>query len=132
MRDRHAQDGELVRLAGQRAAGRHHVRQLRDVGGHLVPSPPLYLAVVLPAADKQTSVKSKRNQYYSNPWQTVDVVGGMWVKLDRVWVSEEIDVCTEIESIAKGFTCVSWRGWWRWLSGVGGEIGGTLFDDGVL
>lgn len=55
MRDRHAQDGEFVGLAGQRAAGRHHVRQLRDVGGHLVPSPPLYLAVVLPAVDKQTN-----------------------------------------------------------------------------
>lgn len=62
MRDRHAQDGELVGLAGQCAAGRHHVRQLRDVGGHLVPSPPLYLAVVLPAADKQTNISQDKAQ----------------------------------------------------------------------
>lgn len=62
MRDRHAQYGELVGLAGQRAAGRHHVRQLRDVGGHLVPSPSLYLAVVLPAADKQTNISQVKAQ----------------------------------------------------------------------
>lgn len=45
----HAQDGQFVRLAGQGAAGGHHVRQLRDVGRHLVPPPALDLAVVLPA-----------------------------------------------------------------------------------
>lgn len=56
------------------------------------------------------------------------MVGGMWVKLDRVWVSEEIDVCTEIESIAKGFTCVSWRDWDIFgvevvvVRGLGGDV----------
>lgn len=45
---RHPQDGQLVRLAGQRVTGWHHVGQLGDVGGHLVPPPPLNLAVVLP------------------------------------------------------------------------------------
>ena len=44
----HPQDGQLVRLAGQRVTGWHHVGQLGDVGGHLVPPPPLNLAVVLP------------------------------------------------------------------------------------
>lgn len=44
----HPQDGQLVRLAGQRVAGGHHVRQLCDVGRHLVAPPPLDLAVVLP------------------------------------------------------------------------------------
>lgn len=68
VRDRHAQDGELVGLAGQGAARGHHVRQLRDVGGHLVPSPSLYLAVVLPAvgANRQTNtqlVEPQRNQH---------------------------------------------------------------------
>ena len=48
MRHGHPQDGQLVWLAGQRVTGWHHVGQLRDVGGHLVPSPPLNLTVVLP------------------------------------------------------------------------------------
>lgn len=62
------------------------------------------------------------------------MVGGMWVNLDRVWVSEEIDVCTEIESIAKGFTFVSWRDWDSFGVKVVVVCGGrgTLFDDGVL
>ena len=46
--DSHAQNGQLVWLAGQGAAGGHHVRQLRDVRRHLVPPPPLDLTVVLP------------------------------------------------------------------------------------
>jgi hypothetical protein len=45
--DGHPEDGELVRLPGEGVAGGHHVRQLRDVGGHLVPSPPLDFAVIL-------------------------------------------------------------------------------------
>ena len=44
----HPEDGELVWLAGEGVAGWHHVRELGDVGGHLVPPPPLDLAVVLP------------------------------------------------------------------------------------
>ena len=44
---RHPQDGQLVRLPGQSVARWHHVRQLGDVGGHLVPPPALDLAVVL-------------------------------------------------------------------------------------
>jgi hypothetical protein len=47
VRDGHSEDGELVRLPGEGVAGGHHVRQLRDVGGHLVPSPPLDFAVIL-------------------------------------------------------------------------------------
>lgn len=48
MRHGHAQDGELVGFARQGRAGGHHVAQLRDVRRHLVPPPPLDLAVVLP------------------------------------------------------------------------------------
>lgn len=58
MRHGHPEDGELVRLAGQCAARGHHVRQLRDVGRHLVAAPALDFAVVLPAVgskDKQRS-----------------------------------------------------------------------------
>jgi len=46
--DGHPQDGELVGLAGQRAARGHHVRELGDVGRHLVAAPALNFAVVLP------------------------------------------------------------------------------------
>lgn len=53
VRHGHAQDGELVGLAGQRAARGHHVRQLRNVGGHLVSPSSLNLAVVLSAATGQ-------------------------------------------------------------------------------
>ena len=44
---RHPQDGQLVRLAGQGVAGGDHVRELGDVGRHLVATPTLDLAVVL-------------------------------------------------------------------------------------
>lgn len=47
VRDGHAQDGELVRLPGQRAARGDHVRELGDVLCHLVPPAPLDLTVVL-------------------------------------------------------------------------------------
>lgn len=47
--DGHAQDGQLVGLAGERIAGGHHVGQFRDVGGHLVASPALDFAVILAA-----------------------------------------------------------------------------------
>lgn len=52
----HPEDGELVGLASQRAAGGHHVGQLCDIGCHLVAAPALDFAVVLPAVgskDKQ-------------------------------------------------------------------------------
>ena len=48
MRHGHPEDGELVRLPGESVAGGDHVGELRDVGGHLVPPPPLYFAVILP------------------------------------------------------------------------------------
>lgn len=44
----HAKDGQLVGLASQGAARGHHVRQLRDVLGHLIPPAPLNLTVILP------------------------------------------------------------------------------------
>ena len=47
VRHRHAQDGQLVGLARERVAGRHHVAELGDVGGHFVPSPSFDFAVVL-------------------------------------------------------------------------------------
>ena len=65
--DRHAQDGELVGLAGEGRAGRHHVRELGDVGRHLVAPPALDLAVVLPAApahatgERQVSMSAPRD-----------------------------------------------------------------------
>lgn len=49
VRDSHAQDGELVWFAGQGTAGGHHIRQLCDVGSHLIPSPTFNLAVIFPA-----------------------------------------------------------------------------------
>lgn len=62
---RHPQYGELIGLAGQRTARRHHVRQLRDVRRHLVASPPFDLAVVLPT-ETNTSInvamKNKEQQ----------------------------------------------------------------------
>jgi hypothetical protein len=52
--DGHPQDGELVGLAGQRAARGHHVRELGDVGRHLVAAPALNFAVVLPTVRQTT------------------------------------------------------------------------------
>lgn len=49
----HAEDSQFVWLAGQSAAGGHHVRQLRDVLGHLVTATPLYLAVVLSGTERR-------------------------------------------------------------------------------
>lgn len=78
MGHRHAQDGELVGLAGQRGAGGHHVTQLRDVRRHLVPTPTLDLAVVFPASKNngiklvlrtfshEIRVKAKRNKTKHN------------------------------------------------------------------
>lgn len=57
MRHRHPQDRQLVRLPGEGTAGRDHVRELRDVGGHFVSPPPLDLAVVFSTA-KWGTVKS--------------------------------------------------------------------------
>lgn len=50
MRDGHPQDRQLVRFPREGTAGRHHVRQLRDVGSHFVSPPPLDLAMVFSTA----------------------------------------------------------------------------------
>lgn len=60
MRHRHPEDGELVWLAGQRAAGGHHVRQLRDVRRHLVSAPAFDFAVILPAVRDKDKPRSSR------------------------------------------------------------------------
>ena len=56
----HPEDGELVGLASQRAAGRHHVGQLSDIGCHLVAAPALDFAVVLPAVRSKNKQRSSR------------------------------------------------------------------------
>lgn len=56
----HPEDGELVGLASQRAAGGHHVGQLRDIGRHLVAAPALDFAVVLPAVGSKDKQRSSR------------------------------------------------------------------------
>lgn len=65
MRDSHPQDGQLVRFPGEGAAGRHHVRQFRDVGRHLVPSPPLNFAMILPTVIRK---KNHRSLQRSQKW----------------------------------------------------------------
>lgn len=52
VRHSHSQDGQLVWLPRQRAAGGDHVGQLCDVGGHFVSPPPLDLAVIFPEGRK--------------------------------------------------------------------------------
>ena len=44
----HPEDGELVGFPGQGVAGRNHVGQLGDVGGHFVTAATFDLAVILP------------------------------------------------------------------------------------
>lgn len=46
---RHPKYRQFVRLPRKGRTGRHHVREFGDVGGHLVPPPPFYLAMILPA-----------------------------------------------------------------------------------
>lgn len=58
--DGHPEYGQLVRFPGQGTARRHHVRQLGDVGRHLVPSPPLDLAMVLPTVVRKKSHRSSQ------------------------------------------------------------------------
>lgn len=58
--DGHAEDGELVGLAGEGGAGGNHVTELGDVRGHLVPATPLDLAVVLSAERRQWSRGTSR------------------------------------------------------------------------
>lgn len=60
VRDSHAQDGELVRLPGQRTARGDHVRELGDVLSHLVPPPPLDLTVVLSSRKHEIRVGEER------------------------------------------------------------------------
>ncbi len=62
VRHGHAQDGELVWFACQSAAGGHHVRQLRDVSGHLIPPPALDLAVILPAVRRSWEMDGACNR----------------------------------------------------------------------
>lgn len=52
VRHSHSQDGQLVRFPRQRTAGGNHVGQLCDVGGHLVPPPPLDFAMIFPEGQK--------------------------------------------------------------------------------
>lgn len=61
MRHGHPQYGELVGLARQRRARGHHVRQLRDVGRHLVAAAALDLAVVLPATTHHICIQGTRD-----------------------------------------------------------------------
>ena len=56
----HPEDGELVGLASQCAAGRHHVGQLGDIGCHLVAAPAFDFAVVLPAVVSKDKHRSSR------------------------------------------------------------------------
>lgn len=54
----HSEYRELVRLPREGAAGGHHVRQLRDVGRHLVPPPALNFAMILPTVSCKKSHRS--------------------------------------------------------------------------
>lgn len=56
----HPEDGEFVGLASQRAAGGHHVGQLRDIGCHLVAAPAFDFAMVLPAVVSKDKHRSSR------------------------------------------------------------------------
>jgi hypothetical protein len=47
VRHGHPEDGQLVRFPRQRTTSGHHVAEFIDVGRHLVPSPPLNLAMAL-------------------------------------------------------------------------------------
>ena len=59
----HPEYRQFVRLPRESAAGGHHVRQLRDVGRHLVPPPTLNFAVILPTVSCK---KSHRSLYFFN------------------------------------------------------------------
>lgn len=54
MGDCHPEYGQFVRFPGQGWTRRHHVGQFGDVGGHLVPPPPLNFAMILPAVSRKT------------------------------------------------------------------------------
>lgn len=58
VRHSHSQDGQFVWFPRQCAAGGNHVGQLCDVGGHLVPPPPLNLTVIF--SDGQTQGEERR------------------------------------------------------------------------
>lgn len=74
----HSQDGQLVRFPRQRAASGDHVGQLCDVGGHLVPPPPLDLAVIFPGG--QTARRGgKEESRWGGKKQT-----GRWTTWSRV------------------------------------------------
>lgn len=55
----HSQNGEFVRFPSKGATSWNHVRQLGDVGRHLVSSPPLNFAMILP-----TVICKKRSGHY--------------------------------------------------------------------
>lgn len=54
----HPQNGKLVRFPGEGTAGGHHIWQLGNVGCHLVPSPPLDFAMILPTVSCKKSHRS--------------------------------------------------------------------------
>lgn len=67
----HSKDGQLVRLAGQCAACRHHITELVDVGCHLVAAPTLYFTVALPGRQQGILTYArytKRYQKHSPCW----------------------------------------------------------------
>lgn len=77
----HAQNGQLVRFAGKSRTRGHHVRQLGDVGRHLVPSPALYFAVVLPTTERKHRGQQREdhllliaNRMTVGKWKTADRV----------------------------------------------------------
>lgn len=54
MSNSHPENGEFVGLPGKGGTGRDHIRELGDVGGHLVPPASLDLAMVLPTVEHKT------------------------------------------------------------------------------
>jgi hypothetical protein len=60
VRDRHAQDGQLVWLPSQCTAGGNHVGEFRNILSHLVPPAPLNLTVVLSSQKARGQGEGKR------------------------------------------------------------------------
>lgn len=79
VRNSHSQDGQFVWFPRQCTAGGNHVGQLCDVGGHLVPPPPLDLTVIFPEGQTQGEERRKGGIEMGGKKQT-----GRWTTWSRV------------------------------------------------